>query len=337
MSGSSIAYHLRENKAVERNLFVDQLAIVGRVHNISAYTYIGFGGPFLEDFKALHAELRITRMISIDKSANVIRRQKFNFPAKYVRFVESYSGQFIAEHDFSTPTIFWLDYTAPSAIKEQITEFRDLVSKLAANDVVKITINASPSTLGGKKTGAALHEERVEILKSRLDDFCPHDIQPSDLTPKNYPKKLLEAIRKSVTSLAGRTGNEYFQILSSFVYSDGGHQMLTVTGIIIDGSSKEGLEKFLEASRIKHWPVHNISWESPIEISVPTLSPKERMLLDSQLPFSKKPKGKSIGGKLVDVLGHIPGDESQRNEVEKKLENYAKYYRAYPLFSRVVI
>ena len=337
MSGSSIAYHLRENKAVERNLFIDQLAIIGRAYNISDYTYIGFGGPFLEDIKAIHAALRITRMISIDKSSNVIKRQKFNFPAKYVQFVESLSGDFISEHDFSTPTIFWLDYTAPAALKEQITEFRNLVSKLALNDVVKLTINANPSTLGGSKTGPELHEERLDILRMRLDDYCPSNLCPSGVTQKNYPKLLLDAVRKSINSLSARTGNEYFQIISSFTYADGGHKMLTVTGIILDGTNDAGLKNFLDSSRIKHWPMHNISWASPIEISVPTLSAKERMLLDSHLPFKKKPRGKSVGAKLVNVLGHIPGEEAKRNEVEQKLENYAKYYRSYPLFSRVVL
>ena len=84
MSGGAVAYHLRENKAIERGLFIELLTRVGRVANISDYTYIGFGGPFLEDFKALHASLRIAKMISIEMDENVCKRQAFNRPADFI-------------------------------------------------------------------------------------------------------------------------------------------------------------------------------------------------------------------------------------------------------------
>jgi len=94
MSGSSIAYHLRQNKAIERNLFIELLARVGRVRNISEYEYIGFGGPLLEDYKALHAALRIKRMHSIEREENTFKRQKFNRPATFVKLHHKDSADF---------------------------------------------------------------------------------------------------------------------------------------------------------------------------------------------------------------------------------------------------
>jgi len=67
-SGSTIPYHLRQNKAVERVLFEEQLKLVStwleslEATPIEKYRYIGFGGPFLEDFKSIHRNLKIEDM-----------------------------------------------------------------------------------------------------------------------------------------------------------------------------------------------------------------------------------------------------------------------------------
>ena len=69
MSGGTVPYHLRQNKAIDRSLFIDLLARLNRCRDISDYTYIGFGGPFLEDFKSVHSFTGISKMISIEMGA----------------------------------------------------------------------------------------------------------------------------------------------------------------------------------------------------------------------------------------------------------------------------
>jgi hypothetical protein len=59
-TGGSIPYHLRQNKAIDRNLFTDLLSRIGRYKNISDYTYYGFGGPYMEDFKVLSRSVWLT-------------------------------------------------------------------------------------------------------------------------------------------------------------------------------------------------------------------------------------------------------------------------------------
>ena len=56
MSGGFIPYHLRPGKAVDRKLFIESLQLMSRRLQVENYTYIGFGGPFLEDFKQIHSE-----------------------------------------------------------------------------------------------------------------------------------------------------------------------------------------------------------------------------------------------------------------------------------------
>ncbi|WP_407928292.1 O-methyltransferase, partial [Collimonas silvisoli] len=55
MSGAYVPYHLRQNKAVDRQLFVDLLTKLNRYKAIGDYSYVSFGGPYLEDFKLVHS------------------------------------------------------------------------------------------------------------------------------------------------------------------------------------------------------------------------------------------------------------------------------------------
>jgi hypothetical protein len=334
MSGGAVAYHLRENKAIERNLFIDLLARVGRVENISEYTYIGFGGPFLEDIKSLHASLRINKMISIEGDENVWQRQKFNKPANFVDLRHSLSGDFIRSFDFSGHYVVWLDYTSPREIYQQLSEFRSLVGRLGRGDVVKITLNGNPQTLGGTP-GVELHAERKLEAERRLGDYCPADLQEEDVMASSYPSTLLKAVRKSLREFASRASGEYFQPLSSFVYKDGGHQMLTVTGVVLDAKNGDDKARFFQNTRLDHWPFINADWQPPTEISVPTLSAKERMALDAVLPLNRDEA--DPGEALASALGYLPSQANEAAHTKLLLANYAKFYRAYPLFSRVVL
>jgi hypothetical protein len=333
MSGGSIAYHLRENKAIERNLFIDVLARIGRVKNISAYTYIGFGGPFLEDFKALHSALRIKKMISIELDKNVSMRQKFNKPASFIKLKNCTSGHFLQSHEFLGGNIVWLDYTAPSALYQQLSEFRQLIGTLGKYDVAKITLNASASSLGGQQ-GETLKAERRTRLLDRLGDYCKFEIEEDDVLQRNYPATLLKAVHGSLSGLASRESGEFFQILSAFVYKDTGQYILTVTGIMLNAKDDADRISFFEKSRIEHWPFKNLNWSTPTEISVPSLSVKERMRLDAALPIGKI---KNPGDHLVKKLGYCPSEVNDEPATKQMLANYAKFYRAYPMFSKVVL
>jgi len=111
-SGATLPYHLRQNKAIDRNLFIDLLGRIGRYRNISDYQYIGFGGPFLEDFKLLHASLRLKNMTSLEQSEEVVKRQKFNKPVSSINPLKKTSGEYLTEFDFDSPSIVWFDYTS---------------------------------------------------------------------------------------------------------------------------------------------------------------------------------------------------------------------------------
>jgi hypothetical protein len=334
MSGADLPYHLRPNKAIERNLFVELLTRVGRVKNISAYEYIGFGGPMLEDYKALHATLRISQMHSIERNENTFKRQNFNLPAKFVKLHWDESEEFFRKHSFSPDgTIVWLDFTEPGAskLKTQLDQFKSVVEKLGTFDVAKITLNASATALVAKpEDGQSLDQARLRKLRNYIGEYLPSGIDEDDLLQNSYPATLLACVRQCVSSLSEKAGGRCFRILSAFEYADG-QRMLTVTGIVFENGNLgvEAFDKFLYASRLKFWPYCNLDWQKPERIEVPVLTAKERMHLDEMLPMTTAETDKTQLQLLLH-LGFKVGSE-------RSLANYAKFYRVYPQFSRVLL
>ena len=332
MSGATVPYHLRQNKAIERNLFIELLAKVGRVRNISEYEYIGFGGPFMEDHKALHASLRMCKMHSIERDANTYARQQFNYAAKFITSHHKESGEFFREHNFGEKgTVVWLDYTSAETLNEQLNEFHAVVAQLGTYDVAKITLNASVLGLGlfpelGETKKAA---ERLKVLQERIPNYVPIDLTDKDLFSKNYPKTLQRCVKNSLSALSVRHSGLYFHPLSSFWYADG-QTMLTITGMVFKAADDSSVADFVKRSRLEDWPFANLKWETPTPISVPALSAKERMKLDECLPIDPSAVA-DPAAHLKAHLGFSPCD----NQAE--LANYARYYRAYPHFSRVIL
>lgn len=324
MSGSSIPYHLRPSKAIDRNLFMDLLTRVGRFKNISDYRYIGFGGPFLEDFKAIHASLRLTKMMSIESDENVGRRQKFNRPLSCVEITHQTSAELVADFDFYEDCIVWLDYTEPAKIGEQLAELEALVAKLQSGSVFKITVNAAAAALGNCSPEEDLQEYRVNRASRLLGDYGPAVISTEEVTSKYYPNLLLKAIEAAAKrGVIGRKG--YVVVpLTCFSYSDG-QTMLAVSGMVLRKSDEPN---FLRDTRLDHWEFTAADWGDLREISVPAMSIKERIFVESMLPNSNSDE-------IEGAMGfHF---SANRADSSRLLANFAKYYRMYPWYSKVAV
>jgi hypothetical protein len=326
MSGATIPYHLRQNKAIDRNLFVDLLGRLGRWRNISDYIYIGFGGPYVEDFKLVHGSLRIAKMVSLEMDENTVKRQEFNSPISCITFRNESSGAFLTEHEFVEPSIVWFDYTSPKDIGTQLSETELLVRKMADGDIVRITVNCSSEPLG-RPTSATedLKTYRLARAKERLADYCPAAITADDVAAKVYPMTVLHAIENAAKRGMDTKKESVVVPLSCFTYADG-QQMLSVTMAIIP---KSEVDAFHESTRLKHWPFFAESWNSLRWISVPQLSAKERMLVESQLP------GPAAPDDIWAKLGYIVGET--KDEANELMRNFINYYRLYPWYSRVVL
>lgn len=328
MSGSRVPYHLRHNKAIDRNLFLELLNMVNRYTNISKYVYVGFGGAFLEDFKLIHNHTGIKSMISLEQEEEVIKRQKFNSPAKCIRYKHKKSEEFIADYNLNQSTIIWLDYASPKELNAQLNEIESLSSKLKSKDILRVTLNANPNTLFEEKNlpkGKDLKERRYEELESRIGKYivgADKSEAIGKMTSDGYPTILCDALRFAINQ--GRNGmKSSFLPLTAFAYNDSFHTMLTFCGIFLEKGDEVD---FFKKTGIDKWNLSFADVKKPQKINIPELSMRERLFIDSLLPnYSAE--------KILKKLKFNTG----KNDAEtlEQIENYTNFYRHYPYFSKV--
>ncbi len=349
MKAASLPYHQRLNKNIDRQILIDLLFRISSYKPIREYSYIGFGGPFLEDFKLIHNLFEIRKMYSFDLSSEVVNRQEYNKPASCISCINTTSGNMIdnfpditnedgdAIYNIHGSVIAWLDYTAPKEVGNQLSEFSRLIEKVEPQSVIKITLNATASGLlskvslpplpSGKSETPLEKQERLKIqrmdkLKTLLGTFFQEDIStPEKMVNNYYPDVLFETVlRTAHKSLEGL--DRVFKPLCAYKYADG-QQMLTITGIILQN---DDVTNFNDKTSIDSWP-HFINEEQLEEINVPFLSISEKLLVDKHLPSN-------FENYLSKPQFYIGDSEL---ETQSALKNYEKYYRFYPNFSKVWI
>lgn len=331
--GNSIAYHLRQNKAVDRNLFVDLLTKINNCKNISDYTYVSFGGPFLEDFKVIHNGLKIKKMISLEVAQNTHKRQSFNMPLSCVDIgvTPQSASDFITNHYFKKKErhIIWLDYTEPAKINEQLGEIENLSNKINKFDIIKVTLNAHAETLGRETDAPYSNDPRVYRagqLENILDAYLPYPLTENNVSSKTYPKTLLDAIYKAMSLGTSNRHDVKIVPLSAFVYADG-QTMLTATAILLDNDDTK-IKRFINKSRLNYWPFFNNDWLKPNNINIPAMSIKEKLFIESMLPSSTPEK-------IIEEMGFFIA-ETEPNTISE-LKTFIEYQRAIPWFSKIAL
>ena len=333
MSGAWVSYHLRQNKAVDRMLFIDLLSKLNRYIPIPSYEYIGFGGAFLEDHKLIHSHFGNMNLTSIEMDDHVWERQKFNLPLNCIKRAKTRSNDFIDSFNPSNPSIIWLDYANPNERRDQLMELQRLLPKLDNNDVVKITLNANPQTIlpdsetkpdGKRYTQDEALPIRLDRLNKKLGDYLPQNVTPNEMTKKKFPSVLCRAIEYAANKgMESRRSKSIFQPLTAFSYADSEHQMLTVTGIILE---RNKITEFFKKTNVKKWKLATSKWGEFQEIKVPSLTVREKMFLDQMLPNST---ASAIHKKLKFQF------DKKENESLEVINSYKKYYRYYPNFQKV--
>ena len=330
-SGSSLPYQLRPNKAVDRELFLSFLSRIAATLRLEKYGYIGLGGPFLEDFRLIHARLGIREMVCIEAEENVHKRQLFNRPVECIECVHSTLEDYLDSNEIETPSIIWFDYTEPKGITDQIERFSRTIGEVPIGSILRITLNANPSSLGkpepdeitteegpieerkdGKKN---LQEWRFNRFNERMGTVMPSKIGPEDMTYKRYGRSILRALSLSVDrNVMGSSDREVVWALATH-YADG-QPMVTGTLIVVASEDDQGFPKEL----IEEWDFHSTP-NDPLRLDMPALSALERLCMES----NHDPKA---------VLGfELPKSEMK----EDPFEAFNRFYRVFPHFSRVEV
>lgn len=308
-------YHLRPNKAVDRFLLIEALRRLVTDDELGDYTYYGFGGAYLEDFRVFHELCPKLRMVSIERELSVVRRQRFHRPCSHTRIVHDELSSFLAQKNFTERSVVWLDYT--DLTFAQIQDFKTTLEKVTNDSIVKITLAAHPSKYSSTPTSK-------EAFREEFDPAWPagyvHLPGTSEVLSELLMKILKIAAEQVLPAGTGRT----FQPLSAFRYSDGRHSnMLTLTGVVCATEDVDDIR-----ARFADWNFSNLRWrKNPVKIDVPTLSARERFHLQRYLPCPKSP-----ARTLRRVLGH--DIEKTRDKTLAQLKQYSTFYNYFPLFVR---
>ncbi len=310
--GSSLPYRLRPNKAVDRELFLALLGRLASTMRLESYRYIGLGGPFLEDFRLIHARLGITDLKCIESEEGVHHRQLFNRPVSCIECVHDSLEEYIDSAEFEKPVIVWFDYTEPKLITEQIERFSRSISAVPENSVLRITLNANPGSLGKPDDiKVDVREWRLDRFRERMGSLFPIELKPDDMQFSKYGGSILKALYLAVEKEELSSHNRKIVWALATHYADG-QPMATATLIVCrndDGQIEE---------LVKEWEFYSTP-RNPYLLDMPALSSLERLTMESSLDARK-------------ALGFdLPKSEMG----EDPFESFKRFYRVFPHFSRV--
>jgi hypothetical protein len=332
MSGEMVPYHLRQNKHVDRQLFVELLSHVNRVTPIRDALYVSFGGVYFEDFKAIHQVFGTERMLSIEMEEWIVKRQRHNKPYGCIKCKQLTSGELVDNIESvrqrfgRRQMICWLDFADASKRRLQLEEISVLAKSARELDVLRITMNANPANLSTQTPGETIEardEKRLEKLRADFADFIPREIEGADATKRGFPHFVRDLIKHQLQrSLSSRPGL-LFQPLGSYSYADSEHTMVTVTGAFL---AEGKVADYISKTKIQDFEFAGLSWELR-HINVPLLSQREKLALDQKLRNGKKSARLAASLKLQ--------VDKKRETSANMLKSYFDFHRYYPHFHRI--
>jgi len=327
-TGSSLPYRLRPNKAVDRELFLSLLTRLAPTLGLEKYHYVGLGGPFLEDFRLIHARLGIDRMTCIETEEQVHKRQAFNRPIASIECVHKRLEDYLDETDFEAPAIIWFDYTEPKGITTQIERFARTIGTVPVGSVLRVTLNANPTSLGkpdpkdlaveieGEASDdhavkPTIQEWRLERFKERLGALFPSGLTPAGMSYKQYGPSLLRSLKLAVDNEALSFLDRRILWALATHYADG--QAMTTATLVVVPSDDTKIEELVTS-----WEFYTMT-DAPHRLDLPALSTFERLTMESN-----------------DDAANVMGFELPKSDMgEDPFEVFKKFYRIYPHFSRV--
>lgn len=343
MSGSSVPYRLRPNKAVDRELFLSLLMRLAPKLGLEKYHYVSLGGPFLEDFRLVHSRIgigrkknrrKIGKLTCVESELEVHKRQRFNRPVAAIKCVHSTLEMFLDQTTFTTPAIIWFDYTAPKQVASQIQRFAATIGTVPCGSVLRITLNANPTSLGSgceEPSGKDLSVEvdgdvsvdraqkptkaewRFEKFKGRLGPLVPAGLPADAMTHKNYGPTLLQVLKLAVEKQALSFSDRKIVWALATHYAD--EQPMVTAALVVIPHEDRATEKLVE-----RWEFYSTP-DDPQRIELPALSSLERLTMESNNDSRKL--GFDLAKVIESRLGVDPFDV------------FKKFYRLYPHFSRV--
>lgn len=308
-------YHLRQNKSVDRLLLVDLIGRLGKKFNLADYTYYGFGGPYLEEFRLIYELCPDIQMVSFEDDPETYKRQKFHLPCGNLTLEDTPFKSFIANYESrDNNSVFWLDYTKLSF--GNFEDFMTLLRKVARNSMLKISLRCEPRDYDTES-------KTKEDFRMEFDALLPDPSTTPPLIKKKFARLLQDMLQFSSEKTLSSSLEIAFLPLSSFYYADG-ICMFTLTGIVCLRDELEEIKSLFQG-----WEFANLNWSDPCCIDLPVLSTKERLHLQAHLPCNA-----SKANYLLKKLGYEIDDTCKKSI--NKIEHYLRYHRYNPFFMKAI-
>jgi hypothetical protein len=333
------AYHLRPNKAVDRLLMLEILRVLRFDGGELPHTYIGLGGPYVEDFRLLSAEFPQMELVCVERDLETHKRQEFHLCSSRMTCLHRTLGDYIATSlPSDRPIAVWADYS--DMTRECLAELADMVRKAVPGSLLRVTVRAETpvfSTLRidrrkypaavppGKRTSfwELQHSHRADMAVDGIV-FPEAWFRWENFSPEAYPGLLARMI--GAVAEGSCTHPKAFLPLHAVKYSDG-TVMLSKTGLLC----RQAELARMKALFARHCSYYQTDAEGVDEIDVPALTTKERLYLERVLP-SVRGDGTACSQRL-DYL--IEGDGSELAS-RRKMQQYEKYYKLYPHFGKIM-
>jgi hypothetical protein len=319
---------LRPTKAVDRELFLSLLTRLTPHLSLETYQYVGLGGPFLEDFRLVHARLGIGRMTCVESEEEVHKRQLFNRPIASIECVHSTLEDYLDGQDLDKPAIVWFDYTEPKAVTTQIQRFSRTIGTVPLGSVLRVTLNANPESLGkpdpnevsvevddeaseDRAQKPTTQEWRLARFKERLGPLFPSGLAADGMTHRNYGRSLLRVLKVAVEKETLNFRDRRIVWALATHYRNG--QAMVTAALVVCAADDTAVEEL-----VKGWEFYSTT-DAPHRLDLPALSTLERLTMESNDDAREK-----LGFELpASDMGEDP------------FTIFKKFYRIYPHFSRV--
>lgn len=301
-------YHLRSNKSVDRYLFVEALKhiIEPGKRPSESYTYVGFGGPFLEDLKVAEHYFPAIKLISLEQDKETLKRQKFHRFCRRLKLLHQTDEEFVNSFTEGERLALWFDYLG--CTPQNIGSFSEAVKKAGDWSMLRITLYA----------GFPTNEVKDKFI-SDFEQLLPGNYEDYFTDQDSFATLLQKIIQSSTIPPAGSSYG--FHLINSTCYRDGA-RMITITGLKCPNDEWKSTKR-----RLSKWPFFTPSWDhNPERINLPDLSLQERLHLASLLPVRSPTPGKILKRRLGYSIGS-----------EESLNNYAAFCRYFPVFSRLAM
>jgi hypothetical protein len=327
-AGSSLPYRLRPNKAADRELFLSLLMRLAPALSLENYQYVGLGGPFLEDFRLVHARLGLRLMTCVETEEQVHKRQRFNCPIASIECLHETLEDYLDGHEFEVPAIIWFDYTEPKGITTQIERFARTIGTVPLGSVLRVTINANPESLGkpdanevsveiddvasnDRKEKPTVQEWRLARFKERVGQLFPSGLSPDGMTQKRFGFSVLRVLKLAVEKEALNFLDRRIVWALATHYKDG--QAMVTAALVVCAAEDTSIQNL-----VKSWEFYSTP-DDPHRLDLPALSTLERLTMESN----------------DDARAKLSFELPKSDMGEDPFLVFKKFYRIYPHFSRV--